>query len=67
MQILKDGPIIIEGPLVVNDADNKEVGSMGGNVALCRCGQSANKPFCDGSHVKADFKSDNFTVILIRK
>ena len=28
-----------------------------GRVLLCRCGQSANKPFCDGSHERAEFRS----------
>ena len=27
------------------------------NIALCRCGQSSNKPFCDGTHKKQDFRS----------
>jgi CDGSH-type Zn-finger protein len=29
-----------------------------GKVALCRCGQSKNKPYCDGTHVKSNFKAE---------
>jgi CDGSH-type Zn-finger protein len=31
---------------------------QGNKIALCRCGASMNKPFCDGAHVDAGFKSD---------
>ena len=42
---------VSNGPYLV---DSKEKG----NIALCRCGQSKNKPYCDGSHVKANFKAE---------
>lgn len=44
-----DGPYRVEGPLEVVSADGR-VRLAGGRAALCRCGGSRNKPFCDGSH-----------------
>jgi len=41
-------------------AESKEKGK----VALCRCGQSKNKPYCDGSHTQANFKSDSAEIDL---
>jgi len=52
-----DGPLLLDGPLTVRSADGR-VALAGGQAALCRCGQSRNKPFCDSSHVKAGFKAD---------
>jgi CDGSH-type Zn-finger protein/uncharacterized Fe-S cluster protein YjdI len=43
------GPYRLEGPLEVVSADGR-VRLAGGRAALCRCGTSRNKPFCDGSH-----------------
>ena len=44
-----DGPLIVRGDVVVRDVDGTTVVD-GGPVALCRCGRSAVKPLCDGSH-----------------
>jgi CDGSH-type Zn-finger protein len=49
-----NGPIIVSGEVSVVDADGKEIKELK-NVALCRCGNSKNKPFCDGSHVASGF------------
>lgn len=43
-----DGPVLFEGPLTVVAADGTSITRTKG--ALCRCGASANKPFCDGAH-----------------
>ncbi len=47
----KNGSLKIEGDFEIVDAEGKVYG-LGGRLALglCRCGLSANKPFCDGSH-----------------
>jgi len=52
-----NGPLLIEGEFDVCDARGQAYG-MGGRqkIALCRCGHSANKPFCDGSHKTNDFQ-----------
>lgn len=52
----KDGPYIIEGSFRYYDADGNLVLTKD-RIALCRCGQSGNKPFCDGTHKKVGFKS----------
>lgn len=51
VQIMPDGPYKIRGPITVLDAEGNEV-DLGGRevVALCRCGHSKNKPFCDATH-----------------
>jgi CDGSH-type Zn-finger protein/uncharacterized Fe-S cluster protein YjdI len=51
-----NGPVLFEGPLdVLSDDRNEKVTGQKG--ALCRCGQSATKPFCDGSHRTAGFEA----------
>jgi CDGSH-type Zn-finger protein len=44
-----DGPLVVRGEFVITDLAGIEIPS-GHAVALCRCGRSARKPFCDGSH-----------------
>lgn len=52
---LPNGPLMVYGNLRVKDASGHE--TRKNNVtAFCRCGASHNKPYCDGSHVKAGFK-----------
>lgn len=50
-----DGPLLVRGPLTVVAADGKTVSGTKG--ALCRCGISATKPFCDGSHRDSGFSA----------
>lgn len=49
-----NGPLHLTGPLTIAGADDKPV-YCGTETWLCRCGHSANKPFCDGSHRKVGF------------
>lgn len=54
-----NGSLKVVGPnIVIKDSEGKEF-DLGGRdtISLCRCGQSANKPFCDGSHRAANFVS----------
>lgn len=53
---LNDGPLLLSGNLTIINGSGR-VAWAGTQVALCRCGASENKPFCDGSHVAAGFKS----------
>jgi len=53
---LADGPLLIKGGLEIRDAEGKQI-FHADQAALCRCGASGNKPFCDGSHTQAGFKS----------
>jgi CDGSH-type Zn-finger protein len=51
------GPIWVKGGVPVVSADGK-VHEIRNRVTLCRCGKSRNKPFCDGSHIRAKFRDD---------
>ena len=54
---LKNGPLQLEGPFVLSaPAGSRQY--QGSAAALCRCGASNRKPFCDGSHSKIDFSAD---------
>lgn len=55
VSLMPDGPLIISGNLTIFAGSGRK-SWQGTNVALCRCGASANKPFCDGSHTTAGFK-----------
>jgi CDGSH-type Zn-finger protein len=53
----ENGPLVIEGPVKVTDHLGNAFALPPGKekVALCRCGQSKTKPFCDGSHKQCGF------------
>jgi len=52
------GPLRLEGEFTIEDPSAKTFGLAGRTViSLCRCGHSANKPFCDGAHNGAGFQS----------
>src|ERR1035438_10204552 len=68
IEITKDGPYLVKGglplneQLIVTNAEGESLEYKEGKkypsqpqYALCRCGQSGNKPFCDGTHGKAHF------------
>lgn len=47
----ENGPFLVTGPIkVVDHLGNAFPVPAGKNIALCRCGHSGNRPFCDGSH-----------------
>jgi CDGSH-type Zn-finger protein len=48
-----DGPLIVRGDFELCELDGTPIPRSGRVVALCRCGRSAVKPFCDGSHKRA--------------
>lgn len=54
VQVNKGGPYLVKGKFVFVDTDGKEEVKEG-SIALCRCGASNNKPFCDGAHRKIGF------------
>jgi len=57
--IIKNGPIKIEGDFKIHDGADAAFNLPEGKAAfLCRCGLSANKPFCDGAHAKQGFQSE---------
>ena len=56
--VINNGPIRIEGDFTVQDMEGNQYGLAGRTaIGLCRCGKSANKPFCDGQHGVTGFES----------
>ncbi|HZU36353.1 MAG TPA: CDGSH iron-sulfur domain-containing protein [Gemmataceae bacterium] len=57
----ENGPLVIQGPVKIVDHQGNEFTIPAGKetVALCRCGQSNNKPFCDGTHRQCGFRGNN--------
>ncbi len=56
IQASRNGPLLVEGTFLLLDENGSEV-TAAGRAALCRCGGTANQPFCDGSHRRTGFKS----------
>ncbi len=54
---IPDGPLLIEGPFTLLDAKGMAV-CKSGKAALCRCGASKMKPYCDGSHKHIGFRAE---------
>ena len=56
IEVRKNGPYIVTGPVELKDADGNKYPSEA-RMALCRCGASTEKPFCDGTHSKVGFQA----------
>jgi CDGSH-type Zn-finger protein len=60
IKIRDNGPYVVEGDFTLTDAAGNEVPIL--KKALCRCGGSTTKPFCDGTHSKIGFQGANEAV-----
>lgn len=60
IKVRANGPYKVTGPARIVDAEGREFVLPGGSsIALCRCGHSATKPFCDKSHRRVGFVADD--------
>lgn len=57
IEVTKNGPLLVHGEIIVRDKHGNE-SPKNKVTAFCRCGQSANKPFCDGTHKTCGFKDE---------
>ncbi|HEX8097631.1 MAG TPA: CDGSH iron-sulfur domain-containing protein [Pyrinomonadaceae bacterium] len=53
----KNGPYLVQGEVELFDTAGNRIGVDRETIALCRCGASTNKPFCDGTHSKVGFQA----------
>jgi CDGSH-type Zn-finger protein len=53
----RDGPLLVRGPFRLVDQEGREIETHRDVVALCRCGKSRLRPFCDGSHKLVRFRA----------
>ncbi len=53
----RDGPLLVRGPFKLQDQDGNEIAVGRETVALCRCGKSRIRPFCDGTHQLIRFRA----------
>jgi CDGSH-type Zn-finger protein len=56
IEMTKNGPLIVTGPVELKDSDGNSYPAKQ-RMALCRCGASTTKPFCDGTHSKIGFQA----------
>ncbi len=55
----KNGPLRVSGNFIIKDGEGNDFDLSGREtISLCRCGGSANKPFCDGTHNRSGFCSE---------
>ncbi|MFQ3593495.1 MAG: CDGSH iron-sulfur domain-containing protein [Gemmataceae bacterium] len=61
IRLRENGPLVVQGPFRLLDHRGEELALPGDKplVALCRCGQSAKKPFCDGTHKHCGFVGES--------
>jgi CDGSH iron-sulfur domain-containing protein 3 len=59
IRLRDNGPLVVEGPVTIVDAlgNTFTIDTNKPAIALCRCGQSGKKPFCDGAHKGCGFES----------
>ena len=53
----RDGPLLVRGPIQVTGADGQIFTPRRDPIALCRCGKSRLRPFCDGTHKLIGFRA----------
>lgn len=55
----RNGPYLVRGPFVLVDQDGNEIEVKRRVIALCRCGRSRMRPFCDGTHKGIRFRAES--------
>ena len=60
IKVRDNGPLVVEGDFTLTDANGNPIEVI--KKALCRCGGSTIKPFCDGTHSKIGFQGANAAV-----
>jgi CDGSH-type Zn-finger protein len=53
----RDGPYLVRGPVSLRDQDGVTIPVTRRTIALCRCGKSRTRPYCDGTHKLIDFRA----------
>lgn len=53
----RDGPLLVRGPVRLSDQDGNPIELDRETIALCRCGRSRMRPFCDGTHKRIQFRA----------
>jgi CDGSH-type Zn-finger protein len=53
----RDGPLLVRGPVRLQDQEGREIVVQRQVVALCRCGRSRTRPLCDGTHKLVGFRA----------
>lgn len=53
-----DGPLLVRGDVELQTVEGQPIPQRAGTIALCRCGHSLTKPFCDGTHKRTNFRAD---------
>ena len=53
----RDGPLLVRGPVRIQDQEGEEIRIEREVVALCRCGKSRLRPLCDGTHKLIQFRA----------
>ncbi|GAA3440856.1 CDGSH iron-sulfur domain-containing protein [Planomonospora venezuelensis] len=57
LALCEDGPLLLRGTFRLTTQDGRPIDPGRATVALCRCGRSSAKPFCDGSHKATGFRA----------
>jgi CDGSH-type Zn-finger protein len=55
----RNGPYLIRGPFTMVDQEGNEIEVRRPVIALCRCGRSQTRPFCDGTHKAIGFRAES--------
>jgi CDGSH-type Zn-finger protein len=55
----RNGPYLVRGPFTIVDQEGNEIEVNRRVVALCRCGRSRTRPFCDGTHKAIGFRAES--------
>lgn len=53
----RDGPYLVRGAFALRDPDGDPIPGTRRTIALCRCGKSRTRPYCDGTHKLIDFRA----------